>query len=173
MILAFIPLTGIICAECNYITINLTPCHTSRLTTFTSPFALNTVHLHIPVLTSSPLSLQVAMANNRALVVALVLMGILAFSHVSEAASKKNCGKDPLGALMPCLKAVIGSKPPAPDAECCKVVRKANLDCLCDAFTSAKPPPGFKPNISAALALPKKCKRSIPKNYKCKGISFK
>ncbi|BBN08024.1 protein MpLTP-like68 [Marchantia polymorpha subsp. ruderalis] len=113
------------------------------------------------------------MATTRALVVALILMGILAFSHVSEAASKKNCGKDPLGALKPCLKAVIGSKPPAPDAACCKVVKKANLDCLCDAFTSAKPPPGFKPNISAALALPKKCKRSIPKNYKCKGISFK
>ncbi|KAL3689164.1 hypothetical protein R1sor_015473 [Riccia sorocarpa] len=105
--------------------------------------------------------------NRAAMVVVILLLGCLAMAEVSEAASKKNCGKDLVNRFQPCMKSLIGRNPFVPTAACCNAVKKTNLDCFCKAFTSLKLPGGIEINIKAAFTLPRKCGRNIPVNYKC------
>ncbi|KAL3689178.1 hypothetical protein R1sor_015487 [Riccia sorocarpa] len=108
-------------------------------------------------------------SNRAAMVVVILLIGLLGVAEVSEAAAKKNCGKDLLTPFRPCISSVIGKKPSAPTAACCSAVKKTDLGCLCKAFTSLKLPGGIKIDIKAAITLPKKCGRNVPVNYKCNG----
>ncbi|KAL2631334.1 hypothetical protein R1flu_016020 [Riccia fluitans] len=109
------------------------------------------------------------MGSNHAAVMILFLMGILALSQISEAASKKNCGNDLLPCLNPCIKSDVGSKPSQPDAACCKVLKKADLTCVCNTLKSLKLPGNTKVKLKAAATMPEKCGRNIPKNFKCNG----
>ncbi|KAK9057200.1 hypothetical protein SSX86_024567 [Deinandra increscens subsp. villosa] len=56
--------------------------------------------------------------------------------------------------LLECLPAITGAHPPAPTRQCCKVMHRVNLPCLC----RYKPKLAtFGANPVAAMAVPKKC----------------
>ncbi|KAF5781208.1 putative lipid-transfer protein DIR1 [Helianthus annuus] len=60
----------------------------------------------------------------------------------------------PLTDLMECLPAITGARPPAPTRQCCKVIRRVDLPCLC----RYKPQLAkFGANPEAAMAVPKRC----------------
>ncbi|KAL3689172.1 hypothetical protein R1sor_015481 [Riccia sorocarpa] len=65
----------------------------------------------------------------------------------------------------PCASAVSGNRPSAPSGACCTAVRKADVDCVCQAYTRGQIPKSVNKNL--VLGLVKQCKKSIPKNYKC------
>ncbi|GAU25092.1 hypothetical protein TSUD_257860 [Trifolium subterraneum] len=60
-----------------------------------------------------------------------------------------------------CRAAVSGRNPPNPSNECCDVIRRANLPCLCS-YKSILP--SFGINGAKALALPGKCGLKTPSN---------
>ncbi|MED6135293.1 hypothetical protein PIB30_045043 [Stylosanthes scabra] len=56
--------------------------------------------------------------------------------------------------LSVCRAAVTGNHPPPPNNKCCKLIRGADIPCLCN-YKSALPALGINP--ANALALPGKC----------------
>ncbi|KAK8648628.1 hypothetical protein V6N13_129377 [Hibiscus sabdariffa] len=64
-----------------------------------------------------------------------------------------------LNRLQDCRPAVTGKHPPPPTKECCSLINRANLTCLCE-FKSALPALKIEP--SRAFALPRKCKSDHP-----------
>ncbi|KAK7395184.1 hypothetical protein VNO78_15731 [Psophocarpus tetragonolobus] len=62
--------------------------------------------------------------------------------------------------LQLCRAAASGQNPPPPNAQCCAVIRQANLPCLCK-YKSVLPIYGINPQ--KALALPPKCGLQSPK----------
>ncbi|KAI3408059.1 AAI domain-containing protein [Psidium guajava] len=72
--------------------------------------------------------------------------------------------KIPTDQLALCLPAVTGDRPTPPTKQCCKVISKADMRCLCR-YRSALQNFGIKP--ANAMALPKKCGLKAPP--KCPG----
>ncbi|CAN0915819.1 Putative lipid-transfer protein DIR1 [Linum grandiflorum] len=104
------------------------------------------------------------MANLKLALVLLILSSCLmlvamatddgdASSVVPARRSVNDCRVDP-SRLIVCKWAVTGKYPPPPTAECCRLIRRANLPCLCQ-FKSFLPAFGIDP--ARAMALPKKC----------------
>ncbi|CAN1189322.1 Putative lipid-transfer protein DIR1 [Linum perenne] len=107
------------------------------------------------------------MGNIKALPVLcmMMLMLVLAFPAtimgndiIGEDSVGKNCNVDP-SRLIVCRSAVTGKHPPPPTTECCRLMRRANLPCLCK-FKSFLPAFGIDP--SSAMSLPKKCGLNPP-----------
>ncbi|XP_021906109.1 putative lipid-transfer protein DIR1 [Carica papaya] len=72
------------------------------------------------------------------------------------------CSIDP-NKLDLCRAAVTGESPPPPTRQCCRVVRKADLPCLCS-YKSVLPAFGINP--TNAFALPAKCGIKTPPQCK-------
>ncbi|KAL3689170.1 hypothetical protein R1sor_015479 [Riccia sorocarpa] len=104
------------------------------------------------------------MATNRVAAISIFFMGIVVMAQLSEG---KNCPNNLLLSLAPCASAVSGNRPSVPSGACCTAVRKADVDCVCQAYTRGQIPKSVNKNL--VLGLVKKCKKSIPKNYKCGG----
>ncbi|BBN08100.1 protein MpLTP-like69 [Marchantia polymorpha subsp. ruderalis] len=86
----------------------------------------------------------------------------------TDTSDSSDCS-DTLHSLLSCLPAVEGDDPEAPTKECCTAVVHVNADCLCSALGEGDTAgfPGM--NIGAALLLPRKCGRVVPKGFKCAG----
>ncbi|WOG98527.1 hypothetical protein DCAR_0417870 [Daucus carota subsp. sativus] len=91
----------------------------------------------------------------------MALVVLVAVVSADKAPTICNVGVSELGH---CLPAITGDKPSWPTKDCCKVMHKVNLPCLCnykDKFLKY----GISPKN--ALALPKKCGLKLPKQ--CRG----
>ncbi|KAJ0103475.1 hypothetical protein Patl1_04052 [Pistacia atlantica] len=86
------------------------------------------------------------------------VVAILVIALVGGARAVPVCNID-TKQLDPCKPAVTGNSPPRPSKECCKVVSKADLPCLCS-YKNVLPAVGINPKH--ALALPKKCGLKTP-----------
>ncbi|KAF7124545.1 hypothetical protein RHSIM_Rhsim12G0036500 [Rhododendron simsii] len=92
-------------------------------------------------------------ATKKATLVALLLVLVI---HSSDA---QTICKVTVDGLMSCRSAVTPPKPTPPSAACCKVIKKADLKCLCSYKNSSLLPSlGIDPKL--ALQLPSKCKIS-------------
>ncbi|CAL1354054.1 unnamed protein product [Linum trigynum] len=114
------------------------------------------------------------MADLKALALFFVLVVVLALPAAtaidggsgggSSAAVRLNsdCRVDP-SQLIICRPAVTGESPPRPTYDCCKMIKRANLPCLC-MFKDFLPAFGIDP--ARALALPEKCGLKTPPECK-------
>lgn len=123
-----------------------------------------------------------ASETRSALCALLVLMLAVSMAAEVEGASKKApahkpvnkprqhppCNIDTLKPLLPCIPAITGPLPPSPSKECCAGVRRTDASCLCTHVKSGHLP--ITLNLDAALSLPKKCKRWVPRGFKCGGM---
>jgi len=99
-----------------------------------------------------------AQASGKILLLWLVAGLFIAFLGGAHGAVLCNIDSDKLNL---CRAAVTGRNPPPPDAQCCGVIRQANLPCLCS-YKSILPALGI--NAKNALALPGKCGLKSPPN---------
>lgn len=67
--------------------------------------------------------------------------------------------------LAQCLPAITGVSPPKPTEGCCKVLKKADLPCLCKHKADLS---RFGANPAKALELPQKCGLGVPQECKKK-----
>lgn len=67
--------------------------------------------------------------------------------------------------LAECLPAIAGNSPPKPTKECCDVLKKADLHCLCKHKSDLSK---FGANPAKALELPKKCGLKAPQECQTK-----
>ncbi|KAI5674739.1 hypothetical protein M9H77_15103 [Catharanthus roseus] len=67
--------------------------------------------------------------------------------------------------LAECLPAIAGNSPPKPTKECCDVLKKADLHCLCRHKSDLSK---FGANPAKALELPKKCGLKAPQECQTK-----
>ncbi|XP_034212899.1 putative lipid-transfer protein DIR1 [Prunus dulcis] len=86
-------------------------------------------------------------------------MAIFLIALVGGARAVSICNIDS-AKLNECRPAVTGNSPKPPTKKCCDVVHQANLPCLCN-YKSAFPAFGINPAL--AMALPKKCGMSTPR----------
>ncbi|CAK9163872.1 unnamed protein product [Ilex paraguariensis] len=62
--------------------------------------------------------------------------------------------------LAECLPAATGVSPPPPTKQCCTIIRKADLQCLCKYKSQLRQ---FGADPATAMTLPKKCGLRAPK----------
>lgn len=86
-------------------------------------------------------------------VIVVVLVAV-----VGGAKSMTICSMDSTQ-LAQCLPAIRGPSPSPPTKECCAVIQKADMHCLCS-YKHALPNFGVNPGL--AMALPKKCGLNPP-----------
>ena len=89
------------------------------------------------------------MKSSVVMVMMLAMTVALAMASVAEGA----CSSD-LTPYKPCMPAVLGTSPPLPTSECCKVVKDADFACICTTVASMDIP---ALNQEAAFMLPKRC----------------
>jgi hypothetical protein len=92
-------------------------------------------------------------------VVAMVAMACMAMVSAVQGL----CSSD-LSPYKPCMPAVLGVAPPLPTSDCCKVIKAADLSCLCTTVAAADIP---ALNHEAALMLPKRCGAISPDTSTC------
>uniref|UniRef100_A0A7N0VMU7 Bifunctional inhibitor/plant lipid transfer protein/seed storage helical domain-containing protein n=1 Tax=Kalanchoe fedtschenkoi TaxID=63787 RepID=A0A7N0VMU7_KALFE len=88
-----------------------------------------------------------------------ILLGVLVVMAIaSEAGDTKICNIVP-SRLSLCRPAVSGKSPQPPTRRCCRLLRAADLKCLCD-YKEMLPAVGINPEL--AMALPEKCGLTLP-----------
>lgn len=97
-----------------------------------------------------------------------VVLAVLFFALMGETMAGSICNIDS-NKLKFCLPAVSGNSPRPPTRQCCGVVRRANLSCLCR-YKDALPSIGINPRY--AFALPKKCGVPTPRACHCKFVKL-
>ncbi|KAL5735820.1 hypothetical protein ACOSQ2_030608 [Xanthoceras sorbifolium] len=100
-------------------------------------------------------------------VVGVLLVGIWLIALVGWATAFSICNIDSTQMMNQCLPAVTGKSPKPPSKQCCAVVRRANLPCLCG-YKAVLPGLGIQPK--PALALPQKCGLATPPECHCKSM---
>ncbi|MED6113693.1 hypothetical protein PIB30_073173 [Stylosanthes scabra] len=92
--------------------------------------------------------------------VALSLMTLIVLAGIDGSMAQLICNVS-IGDLMTCKPAVTPPNPPLPTDECCTVLKKADIKCLCKYKNSTLLPAlGIDPNL--AMELPEKCKLPHP-----------
>ena len=77
-------------------------------------------------------------------------------------AAKVDC-KANIADLISCMPCIRNTHPdPKPTQECCKALEKADLPCLCSTYKNS-PDLRKYANPKLAMALPAKCKLTVPK----------
>ncbi|KAK3427257.1 putative lipid-transfer protein DIR1 [Eucalyptus grandis] len=95
-------------------------------------------------------------SSGKSLILGLALVLLVAMMGGAKATT---ICKIPTDKLTFCLPAVAGDHPSPPTKQCCKVISKADMPCLCQ-YRSVLPNYGIKP--ANAMALPKKCGLKAP-----------
>ncbi|KAL1566983.1 putative lipid-transfer protein DIR1 [Salvia divinorum] len=91
---------------------------------------------------------------------ALLAVSALADGSASVTATPSTICSVSVSELAQCLPAITGKSPPRPTKECCGVMKKANLRCLCNYKAQFA---NFGIDPAKAMALPKKCGRNLPR----------
>ncbi|KAG0597706.1 hypothetical protein M758_12G015400 [Ceratodon purpureus] len=94
----------------------------------------------------------------------VTMVAMAAIACMAMVASVQGSCSSDLSPYKPCMPAVLGVAPPMPTIDCCKVIKAADISCLCTTVAAADIP---SLNQEAALMLPKHCGAISPDSQTC------
>ncbi|KAF3323722.1 putative lipid-transfer protein DIR1-like protein [Carex littledalei] len=97
------------------------------------------------------------------ILLAITLACMVILLPAAEARAAKDC-KANIADLISCMPCIRNTNPdPKPTEECCKALEKADLPCLCSSYKNSPELKKLGINTKLAMALPGKCKLTVPK----------